>query len=328
MLKINLSDDDAKRRERESQPFPPPDEVSDDELSVLVGSAAAEEVSTHEEDTLAERIPDEPHRAAANPEEPVDHSERRSGGTNRKPLFSLMGLILIFALLAWTVWLQRDTIMPYLAQLIRTEKPAPPPVTPVPPVQPAESAPAPETAVDPALTMLRAIGGSVPPLVWLTMAGVSSEGAYELQGIAFTTGAIDSFATALAVAGDVTVTGRSRKGASFGFAIAGNVKEIEKPELLDPLPGDVLAALADTLRAHADEFGVRFTRLPVPGETYTEQDLPFVLSGSYGGLEQVIAAVSKDGGKYRVNRLVVRPARGLGFDRVTAAFSLRTESAI
>ncbi len=325
MLKINLSDDDARRRERESQPFPPPDEVSDDELSVLVSGDTAEELSPREGDTLAARLPSEPLRTVTIPEE---KGERQSRNRKRKPLLSVIGLILLLAVLAWTVWLQRDLIKPYLARFIRTEKPAPPPIKPSPPAPPAEPAPAPAPAPDPALTMLRAIGGSVPPLVWLSTAGVSSDGAYELKGIAFTTGAIDSFATALAVVGKVTVTGRTRIGNSFGFTIAGDVKEIEKPELLDPLPGDVLAALADTLRAHADEFGVRFTRLPAPGETYKEQDLPFVLSGSYGGLEQVIAAVSRDGGKYRVDRLVVRPARGLGFDRVTAAFSLRTESAI
>jgi hypothetical protein len=260
-----------------------------------------------------------------------EKGERRSESSKRKPL-TLTALIPLIILLAGIIYVQRDILlpyfMPYFTRFIPTEEPAP--VTPPAPVaSPAEQAPVPAPPVDPALTMLRTIDGSVPPLAWLSSVGVSSDGAYELRGIAFTSGAIDSFATALAVVGNVTVTGRTRIGNTIGFAIEGDVNEIEVPELLDPLPGDVLAALADTLRANADTFGVRFTRLPAPGETYTEQDLPFVLLGSYASLEQVIAAIARDGGKYRVNKLVVRPASGAkGFDRVTAAFSLRAESAI
>ena len=114
-----------------------------------------------------------------------------------------------------------------------------------------------------------------------------------------------------------------------GFTLTGALGDVAVPEVLDPIPGDTLTALAASIETRADDYGVSFIRLPKAGESYGERVLPFALEGSYDGLRRVVGDLCPEGSDYRVYRLSILPVAGSQtFDRVSAAFSLRTVSAI
>ena len=159
------------------------------------------------------------------------------------------------------------------------------------------------------------------------------DGTYEIKGIAFSHAAINSMITSLKRTGKVTSQHIPKKSKSsetvYNFSISGVLSDITVPEILDVIPADKLVTLADEVKGRSREYGVTFTRLPKSGETYSEKALPFLLEGSYEGLERVIDELYSAGSDVKVYRLIINPASpGKAFGMIKAAFSLRTVSSI
>lgn len=294
MLKINLSGDkEDKSRAKEAE--------------TIVAHAAKE--------TPAASIQDPPELAV----------EESSGPSNRTRLLLLLALLAV-SVLAYT---QKDSIL----GLFGTDKPAPSVVTAPPPPKP-KPAPAPAAMEpDPVFVTLNAISGTVPQRVWLTSMVVSNDGKYEIKGMAFSHEAIAAMIAALNGLGAVdssTVPPKSKSPeAVYSFVVAGTVTGMKIPEVLDLIPSDTLVQMCGTLSGKEKEYRITFAGLPKAGVVYKDQDMPFMLSGSFEGLKKVIADLCPESGNVRVFRLVVSSAApGRSFDLVRASFSLRTVSAI
>ena len=68
------------------------------------------------------------------------------------------------------------------------------------------------------------------------------------------------------------------------------------------------------------DFGIKFSRLPKPEQTYTDKDMPFSLEGSYEGLKKVIGVLCPENGNNRVFRITVAPSSpGRSFDKIQAS---------
>jgi hypothetical protein len=244
----------------------------------------------------------------------------------KKGRSKLLVVVLLIIAVGAVAWFQQDMLLGLIGgdsepvQQVQAPTPSP---TPAP-------VPDPVTEPDPVFVILATISDEVPAQAWLSSLVVSFDGSYEIRGIAFSSGAIDSLKVALAVIGEVTEGARSGGGSGMiGFSLAGALGDVAVPKVLDPIPGDVLAGLADTIETRADDYGVSFMRLPKAGESYGERVLPFALEGSYDGLRRVVGDLCPEGSDYRIYRLSILPVAGSGsFDRVSAAFSLRTISAI
>lgn len=304
MLKINLSSSVRKSGE------------PDEEVPVV----AAEEPQVPEQaPTISSGAP--------GGRKPVDTQlmELQPQKRSRGLIVALLAVLVIGALAA-AVYFRYDALMSLFSP--QAEAPAP--------VAPMETPPAPAEMVtepDPTFVVLNRIGDVVPDRLWLASATISHDGAYTIAGMSFDHGAMLSFAESLGMIGDVSASDLPDATASpeavYMFRVSGRLRNVAESEILDRIPPDDLAMLGGRADARAEEFGVTFTALPEAGKTYDDRALPFVLEGSFDGLRNVIAELCPPDGSVRVYRISIFPADGTQtFDRVQAAFALRTKSSI
>ncbi|MBT4485271.1 MAG: PilN domain-containing protein [Candidatus Latescibacteria bacterium] len=236
-------------------------------------------------------------------------------------------MLLLLALVA-LVYFRKDEFLSLLGgkqeEIVQVEAPPPPP-----PPEPEVVAEEP----DPTFVVLNGLSETVPVKVWLSSAVIMFDGSYEIKGIAFSHAAINTMITSLEPKGNINSKLIPKKAgtpeAVYNFAVSGKLNEINVPEILDIIPTNNLVALADGIKGRSEEFGVRFTRLPESGKTYSEKDIPFSLEGSYEGLKKVIAELCPEGDNVKVYRLIISPSSpGRAFDYIKASFSLRTVSSI
>lgn len=294
MLKINLSDEEGKKKEIQEK---------EETLVQPTGEIPAK--------TVSEKLVGGP----------VEEKKKRG-----VPSPLLIILLLIIAIAA-VVYFQRDKILSLLPK--RAEKvepvPAPPPPPPEPEIAPKEP--------DPTFVALNKISEIIPRRVWISSAIIKYDGTYEIKGIAFSHSAAGSLGDALGGIGNVTAKNIPKKSklseTVYNFSVNGAINDINVPEILDMIPTDDLVALAEPVVDKSKEFEVKFNRLPKSGQSYSDKDLPFVLEGSYEGLKKVIAELCPVDGDIRVYQIVILPATtGRPFDKVKASFSLRTISSI
>lgn len=250
--------------------------------------------------------------------------KKTSGGRSNTRLLLLVALLAV-SVLAYT---QKDAILGLFAAkepVVQEVAPTPPPTAPKPEPVPQEP--------DPVFVVLNSISNTVPTRVWLTSMVVTFDGKYEIKGISFSHDAIGTMIASLGTAGTVassTVPPKAKSAESkYDFGVAGALANVKVPDILDAIPADKLSQMAAAVKGKAGEYGVEFRALPKEGATYSEQDMPFNLQGSYEGLKKVVADLCPEGGDVKVYRLVITPdAPGRTFDKVRAMFSLRTVSAI
>ena len=240
----------------------------------------------------------------------------------------LIFLIVLFILSL--VYFQKNMIL----GLFAGRKEIPEPVI----LQPQPSQPPPEPEVislepDPTFVALNGISEVVPMRLWLSSAVVMYDGSYELKGIAFSHATVFSLIASLENLGAVTSKSIPQKlkssEAVYTFSISGVLRNISVPEILDIIPTEKLIAITDAVKEQSKEYGISFTRFPQSGKTYTENDLPFGVEGSYEGLKNAIGALCPEGSDIKVYRLTISPASpGKAFDKINASFSLRMLSSI
>ncbi|MCE5248910.1 PilN domain-containing protein [bacterium] len=258
---------------------------------------------------------------------PVEEEKPEIIVKERKKVPTPLLIVLLIVLVAAGGYLKRDFIM----SLIPKKSPVVEPVAPPPPPPPKKEVV--EKEPDPTFVVLNRIAEAVPPRLWLTSAVIKSDGTYQIKGFSFSYQPMTDMVSALEGKGTVAaknIPAMSKSSETvYQFGIDGNIAGIKTPEILDNVPTDDLVAAANTVKGSEKEFGVKFSRLPKSGQTYTDKDVPFTLEGSYEGLKKVISVLCPEGGKTRVFNLMITPsAPGGSFDRVKASFSLKQVSAI
>lgn len=301
MLKINLSGDKEKKKSKKKA----------DAAPAPVAAPASEAA------TVSDVIPEEVEEEYVMEDEP---------GGSKKRQKVLLGILLIVALCA-AGYFYKDKIMSYIPKKAPVVEPvvAPPP----PPPKPVEKKKEP----DPAFVLLNRLGESVAPRVWLTSAVIKYDGSYQITGMAFSYKSMTDMVSSLEGTGSLTsrtVPPQSKSAETvYRFSVGGALSDVKVPEVLDAIPTDNLVAAAETVKGREKEFGITFTQLPKAGATYTDNDTPFSLEGSYAGLKSVVEILCPEGGTVRIFNLRISPsAPGKGFDRVKATFSLKTTSSI
>ena len=254
-------------------------------------------------------------------------AEEKNDQKSKKSSLPLL-MVLLIVLIAAVVYLKRDFIVSFLPKKSPVIQPvATPPPAPPPKVEVVEAEP------DPTFVAMSKIAGAVTPRLWLTSALIKYDGTYQVRGIAFSYKSMNDMVAALEGIGTVTaktIPGQSKSPETvYQFSVDGNIAGIKPPEILDVIPTGDLVADARTAAAHEKEFGIRFSRVPQAGRTYTDKDMPFTLEGPYEGLKKVISLLCPEDGKTRVFSLTIVPSSpGRTFDRVRASFSLKRVSAI
>jgi len=294
MMKIDLSSEQEDDREDEGQ----------------------ETISTSVEDTAETSLSETPEEGEHN---------AKSKGRQRLSL-ALLGVFVVLTL----VYFGKDRI-PITGLFGDKQEVIQPAVAPPPP-------PAPEPVIvpvkpDPTFVILNGIGEVIPPRLWLTSAVVMYDGTYEIKGMAFSHETITTMISSLGHMGKITSQNIPKKLKSpetiYRFGISGALGDITIPEIMDVIPTDKLIIFSEAVKERRKEFGIRFTRSPESGKTYTENDLPFSVEGSYKELKQLIGELCPEGGDVKVNRLIISPSSpGNAFDNIKASFSLRTVSSI
>ncbi len=319
MLKINLSDREGSSREKQNLEEIIGDEGLEESVeSEVFEDSASEKVIPERSEMMADMLGD-----AEKPKKP----EKPAGKSGNIIMMVVLGIIVIAV--AAVIFTQKNRLISLFAKKTEVSSPLPLPPPPAP-----EPVPEPvRTELDPTFVALSRISEIIPPRVWLSSATISSDGTYEIRGMSFSHDALGVFTSSLGSIGQVTDQDIPAKRTSsetvYYFSIAGGLTNITPPEILDIIPSDDLVATAEPVIKMSDDFGVVFKSVPVAGKTYTEQDLPFMLEGSFEGLKQVIGELCPQDGQIRVHRLVIKPASGSRmFDRVQASFSLRTTSSI
>ncbi len=258
-------------------------------------------------ETVAEKIVKEP-------------AGQKKKSAARSPLV----LVFLIVAIAAAIYMQKDRILSLFPKKVVVQ-PVPAPLLSEPEVAQKEP--------DPVFATLNKIGEIMPPMVWLSSVNIKYDGTYEIRGIAFSYSAADSMGNALGGIGNVTAKNIPQKSKSletvYNLSASGTITGLKIPEILDVMPTDNIVALAEKVVTNSKEYGVNFIRRPESGQLYGENDLPFVLEGSYDGLKKVIADLCPEGGDTRVYQIAILPAiTGRLFDRVRASFSLRTISSI
>lgn len=305
MMKINLSGDKDDNNDDQNE-----ENVADSENPTVSDAVTA----------LTSVIEDEPDEETLNAGE----------GKSKLPKMStplLAGLLVI--LVVAVGFLQRDFILGLFtreAPVIETVAPPPPPPPPPEP-EVVESEP------DPAFIALNSISESITPRLWLTSTVIKYDGSYELKGMAFNHKSITDMAALLANMGTISkksIPGKMKSAETvYRFSIDGVIRDITVPEILDNIPVDQLAAAANTIKGSEKDLGIKFSRLPQSGHSYTDKDMPFSLEGSYEGLKQVIGVLCPENGNNRVFRITIAPSSpGRSFDKIQASFSIKTISSI
>lgn len=216
--------------------------------------------------------------------------------------------------------------------------PAPPAETPksviVAPPPPATAAAATPTKPartnsDPVLAALGRIGRATPPRVWLTAADIRADGSYELEGMAFLHEAMGAFVATLERNG--SVSGReipvkmTAPDAVYRFTVSGRLTG--SSGVTGSIPPERLATLGKTFRGLRRAAGMTVVQAPGPGRAFGEQDLPFVVEGTYSGIDDLLGRFLS-GQRCVIHRMAIEPAApGRPFNRVRASFSLRTAAA-
>ena len=295
MFKINLSGDKEKKQSKKKADAAPAPEAP----------------------TVSDVIPEEVE------EEYVVVDE--TGGSKKRQTVLLV--ILLIVALGAAGYFYKDKIMSYIpkkAPVVQRIAPPPPPQP-----KPVEKKKEP----DPAFVLLNRLGDSVAPRVWLTSAVIKYDGSYQITGMAFSYKSMTDMVSLLEGTGSLTsrtVPPQSKSAETvYKFSVGGALSDVKVPEVLDAIPADNLAAAAEAVKNREKEFGITFTQLPKAGATYTDNDTPFSLEGSYAGLKSVIEILCPEGGAVRIFNLRISPSTpGRGFDRVKASFSLKTTSSI
>ena len=294
MLKINLSDGHGDEKKNSGE-------------ETLVREQAVTMEGSNEEE----------------PEKPKKKS-RRIQPPDKTRILILLGLLVIATLF----YFQKEMILGLLGggnePLPQVQ--APPPPSPPPP-QPVEEPPA---EPDPTFVALNGISGVVPERAWLSSVTILHDGSFDLKGISFSHAAMNTMAASLETLGVIaskTIPPSSKSAETvYNFRVQGKLRDIAAP---DAIPTDVLVQLSETVKSRGADLGVKFSSLPKAGKTYTEEDLPFSLVGSFEGLKKTVALLCPDGGDVKVYRIIISPAApGRAFDRVKAAFALRKTSSI
>lgn len=304
MMKINLSGDKDDNKDGQNE-----DIVADSENATVSDAVTA----------LTSVIEDEPNEEA---------QKAGEGKPKIRKLSTPLLAVLLVILVAAVGLLQKDFIMGFFtreAPVIETVAPPPPPPPPEPKV--VESEP------DPAFVALNSISESVTPQLWLTSTVIKYDGSYELKGMAFNHKSITDMAALLANMGTISkksIPGKMKSAETvYRFSIDGVLRDVKVPEILDTIPADQLIATANAIKGSEKAFGIKFSRLPKPEQTYTDKDLPFSLEGSYEGLKKVISLLCPENGTNRVFRITVAPSSpGRSFDKIQASFSIKTISSI
>ncbi len=356
MLKINLSDDKDDERsgaaEEETIIQPSeysesiaddeeaagaeeaPAEVTEEEVEIIVDEEPQEEIEEPQEEIEEpqEEI-EEPQEEIEEPQEEIEEppaelvdesTEESPPDSTRRFTSKKVMLTLLIVVIAIGGYLQRDLILSHFQKEPEVVQPPPPP-PPAPEVVPEEP--------DPTFVMLNEISEVVPSKVWLTKFVINCNGSFDIQGMSFIYTGMEAFVASLGSIGIVSPTAlpKNTKSAEavYQFNLSGKLRDITQPEILDVIPGDELARLAEPVASRSDQMGVKFSRLPKADTIYSDQDLPFVLTGSFNGLKNVVAELCPREGNIRVFQIVIVPATvGRPYDRVKASFSLRTKSSI
>ena len=234
-------------------------------------------------------------------------------------------LTLLIVVIAIGGYLQRDLILSPFQKEPEVVQPPPPLPPPEPEVVPEEP--------DPTFVMLDKISEAVPPKVWLTKFVINFNGSFDIQGMSFTYTGMEAIVGSLGSIGTLSPAALPKSTGSaeavYQFTLSGMLGDVTQPEILDVIPGDEMARLAEPVASRSEQLGVKFSRLPKADTIYSDQDLPFVLTGSFDGLKNVIADLCPRDGDIRVFQIVIVPASvGRPYDRVKASFSLRTKSSI
>ena len=297
MLKINLSGDKDEHKEETD-----------------VETEVQSETPTMSDEAYDDAVPPE-----------MPKSSKLSAGQVRSLI--LLAILAVVVL----IYFNKDTIFGLFGgrgePIQQVAPPPPPPQEPEP--EPASEPKQP----DPTFVALGGIGEAVPPRVWLSSAVIMFDGTYEIKGIAFSHESIAAMIASLGKIGSLTAQNIPKKSPSsetvYNFSASGVFSGIAVPEILDVIPADNLATLAESVKSRSEEYGVSFLRLPKSGQTYTEKDMPFVLEGSFMGLTKVIADLCPEGGSTKVYRIVINPAApGKVFDKIRASFAIKTVSTI
>jgi len=293
MLKINLSDRNGEKKKAEGE-----ENVTGEVTEELSGEEHVTEKLT---DTI------------------VAGKKRSSIGS------PLLIIILLIVAVALTAYYKKDVIMSLLYKEPEIVEPLPPPPPP----------PEPEVTVepDPIFIALNRVSEVVPQKLWFTSVIIKNDGTYSIKGISFAHASMNDLLGGLGTIGNVadkTIPGKSKSSETvYNFTVSGTLSDVSVSEILDVIPVDDLVALAEPVVNRSKEFGVQFKSVPRAGQTYSENDYPFVLEGSYEGLKKVIAELCPDDANFRVYQMVILPAStGTPYDKVKASFSLRTTSSI
>ena len=305
MLKINLSDQDG---------------VQDPDLDEDVAFPDVDD------DTTVIEMPDAP-EVSETPEMPPPEQKGEKTPARHTVSPALM-IVLLVTLIAVAAYLNRGFIMSLLP-----EKTEPVVVVEAPPVEPEPVVEAVGSEPDPTFVLLNTISDVVPPRVWLTEVVLRYDGTYDIKGMSFTHEAMSVLNGGLAAIGTVTDSYFPRKTDSaetiYRFSVSGKVADFVAPDILDIIPGNILAPFSAPVIEKSGGMGITFTGAPESGKTYGEADMPFALQGSFAGLKQVIGAFCDSDPDVRVYQLVIVPdGVGLPFDKVDATFSLRIRSSI
>ncbi|MFA6471810.1 MAG: hypothetical protein WCU00_07200, partial [Candidatus Latescibacterota bacterium] len=189
-----------------------------------------------------------------------------------------------------------------------------------------------EAGNDPVLATLYLIGKATSFHIWLTETEIQAKGVYAVKGISFFHASMDSFATELESRGSVTAKNLpavlKSPGAKYTFTLSGKMNGIKISENLTAIPPDMLISLGDSLKAIAERECAVVVKLPETDRTILEDDLPFVVEGSYSGVQKILGELTGSG-KNKIYRLVIRPAgNGKNFNGIRASFSLRADSSL
>jgi hypothetical protein len=187
-----------------------------------------------------------------------------------------------------------------------------------------------EEGLDPVLAALDRLSKSTPYHVWLTEAAVAADGSYDIRGMSFFTSSIDSLASGLDNTGSVIARDIPKPSnlpdKKYYFKISGKMSGIKITNNLAVIPLEMLISMGDSLKSIAERGCAISVKLPKKGQDVRDDDLPFVVEGSFSGLQKMLRELTLDS-RYRIHRLLIRPAgNGKTFNRVRASFSLRTSS--
>jgi len=258
---------------------------------------------------------------------PQPSPEKPAPRKTRRPTFTpALAAVIVIVILAIGAYLGRDLFLSFFPETVEQ----PPPVT-VTPSQPEPVVV--ETEPDPVFSLLNALSETIPPRVWLSNVMLRYDGSYVMQGMAFAHEVMAVLDSGLVEIGVVTERFYPRKSESsesiYRFTVSGRVEGFTTPEILDIIPSERLTRYAAPAIAGSADAGVTFALTPEPGKTYGESDLPFVLTGPFVGLKQVIGTLCGDDSDVRVYQLVIVPSEVVRpYDRVKASFALRTKSSI